>query len=251
MAPDASAALASLLRASTIDDHEEALRLADLALKPGGRDFRTQKTKLVALLKLDRFEDALRVSTAGGDELGQACNFETAYALYKTGRLDEAATFLGKVNLPETRHVRHLAAQIAYRGERFQDAVKMYRQLASNAQARGGEDNDLAINILATAAQLGWQGTINQHGSDRGHAGPDSFELAYNSACGCIARGDFAGASKLLHQALRLCDRSGDLTETEKKLEMLPMMMQRAYVCATLGQVKEALSIYESLPLTR
>jgi signal recognition particle subunit SRP72 len=54
-------------------------------------DLEAQHVKVVALLKLDRYDDALRVIEAGGDKLKERIPLEQAYAQYKLGNYVEAA----------------------------------------------------------------------------------------------------------------------------------------------------------------
>jgi signal recognition particle subunit SRP72 len=82
--------LTSLLQRSTIDDHDEILRACNSSLKASKKDLEIQHLKLVALLKLDRYDDALRVLEESGDELKQRAGVERAYALYRVGELEEA-----------------------------------------------------------------------------------------------------------------------------------------------------------------
>ncbi len=69
----AISALNSLLRKSSIDDHDEALAVADAALKSSKPETAERLTaahaKVVALLKLDRFDDVLRTVAEGGTRL--------------------------------------------------------------------------------------------------------------------------------------------------------------------------------------
>ena len=64
----------------------------------------------------------------------------------------------------------------------------------------------------------------------------EAFETAYNAGCGCLARGDLAKASILLKRAADLCDAADDLSDEDKKLEMLPIILQQAYVLALTGK---------------
>ncbi|KAG7108853.1 Signal recognition particle subunit SRP72 like protein [Verticillium longisporum] len=247
MAPDSAANLTSLLRASSIDDHEEVLRAANAALKISKLDTGAQRTRVVALLKLDRFEDALRALADGGATLDADCRLEKAYALYKTGKLDDAASLAASTT---GRSFSHVAAQVAYRAERFQDARQLYDELASDKAAAAEEESDLSINVLATAAQRDWQ---SQAALTSGFVQPpvapalDTFELAYNLACGCIARGELSKASSLLQRASRLCDESDDLSDEEKRAEMAPILIQQAYVYSRLGNTTEALKLHRQL----
>ncbi|KAK2001975.1 SRP72 RNA-binding domain-containing protein [Colletotrichum falcatum] len=241
---DPAANLSALLRAASIEDHEEVLKLANTALKVSKSDIVAQQTRVVALLKLDRFDDALRAIADGGNKLQDATLLEKAYALYKTGRLQEAQEIAISKH---QRSYRHLVAQVAYRAENFKDALNVYTSLLEEPQS---EDSDLKINQLASAAQLEWKSFNNLDGDDTYNPtaeDADTFELAYNVACGSLARGELSKASVLLQRALRLCDESEELSEDEKKAEMIPIMVQQVYVYSRLGKADQALEIQKRL----
>lgn len=101
--------LTSLLQRSTIDDHDEILRTCNASLKASKGDLDTQHIKFVALLKLDRYDDALRVLEESGDKLKQKSGVERAYALYKVGGLEEAKHIAKGIT--EDRGARHVEAQ--------------------------------------------------------------------------------------------------------------------------------------------
>ncbi|KAK4219396.1 hypothetical protein QBC37DRAFT_382607 [Rhypophila decipiens] len=258
--PDpALAALNSLLRNTSIDDDAEALQLATAAIKsakPGSADLITaQHARVVALLKLDRFEDALRALGEGDKPLEEICVMEKAYALYKTGDLEGADAVLRESNVSsENRGVKHVAAQIAYRAERTEDAAEIYRELLGNQEgANFGEENDLRINLLASIAQLEWQGkgwAVPEQEKKTGREELEAFETAYNAACGSISRGDFAKAAVLLKRARDLCEASEDLSEEERKAELVPIMVQQAYVFIKLGKTEEAANLHKSIELS-
>jgi len=66
------------------------LKAANAVLKSSKINPEALHTRVVALLKLDRFNDALRALDDGGDKLAETCVLEKAYALYKTGQLAKA-----------------------------------------------------------------------------------------------------------------------------------------------------------------
>ncbi|KAF3001144.1 Signal recognition particle core component [Neopestalotiopsis sp. 37M] len=252
MSSDPAAALTSLLRASSIQDHDEVLKAANAAIKASKSNTHAHHTRIVALLKLDRFDDALRALAEGGDKLEQECLVEKAYALYKSGKLAEAEETIKSVSTV-TRASRHLAGQIAYRAEKFQDAAQVYRELAAEDDGIPGEENDLNINTLATSAQLQWNGL--GHLVDEEHKQPsredlEAFETAYNASCGCVARGDLSKASILLKRARDLCEASEELSDEEKKAELLPLLIQHAYVLTRLGKEADAITLQKSLTLS-
>lgn len=102
--------LSSLLQRATIDDHEEVLKSCNEALKKSKNDQTAQHIKAIALLKLDRFDDALRVFEGAGDALKKAAAVEYAYALYKCGKLDEALDVI--TTCGAGRGAQHLEAQV-------------------------------------------------------------------------------------------------------------------------------------------
>lgn len=241
MPSDPASVLSNLLRSSTIVDHEEVLKAANAAINANKGDVTSHHTRIVALLNLDRFDDVLRAIDEGGSKLEEACAKENAYALYKVGKLDEATTVLKRAGVKD-RCFRHIAAQVAYRAERFDEAQDIYQKLLS--EEAGTEVNDLTINAKASAAQREWQGTPQPTPKDEQL---DTFELCYNVACSHIGRGDFEKASSLLQRAAMLCDGSDDLSEEDKQAEMQPILAQQAYVYARLGKLKEGLELYNSL----
>ncbi|KAL2064084.1 hypothetical protein VTL71DRAFT_4578 [Oculimacula yallundae] len=240
MASNPTATLTSLLRGSTIEDHEEVLKAANAVLKTSKNNPDALHTRVVALLKLDRFDDALRALDDGGDKLGERCVLEKAYALYKTGQLPEAEKLAHSAN---KRGLKHVAAQVAYRAEKFEDAARIYQELSSQAPAIEGEENDLRINISAADAQLEWQGNGDKIEPSRKQFSKDildAFETAYNAACECIARGNLGPASALLQRAREACEALDELSDEEKRAELLPIMVQQAYVFTKLGDLEDA-----------
>lgn len=109
MAATGTPSLSTLLKQTTLDDHEEVLKACNASLKQSKGDLEALHVKAVALLKLDRYEDALRVLEEGGDKLHERGLLERAYALYKVGDLDAAKRFAKGVS--DSRGARHVEAQ--------------------------------------------------------------------------------------------------------------------------------------------
>ncbi|PQE21645.1 signal recognition particle protein [Rutstroemia sp. NJR-2017a WRK4] len=237
MANDAIANLTSLLQNTTIEDHDEYLKASNAVLKTSKLDTKALHTRVVALLKLDRFDDALRALSDGGDKLAQECVLERAYALYKTGKLEDAERVCREGG-NHGRGLQHVAAQTAYRAERFEDAGKIYEGLMRGRAEIEGEEMDLRINGLAVNAQLSWQG--RSKGEEIKNEDMEAFETAYNAACGCIAREDYKKGAILLKRARDLCEALEELSDEEKRAEVLPIMVQQVFVLTKLGKVEEA-----------
>lgn len=251
MASNPTASLTNLLRSATIDDHEEVLKATNAVLKSSKGNQDALYTRVVALLKLDRYDDALRVLDEGGDKLAERCALEKAYALYRTGDYEDADAVLKKSGL-DSRGLKHVAAQLAYRAERFEDAARMYKDLEARNDGLEGEENDLRINSSAVDAQLEWQG--NGHLVEKGRKRPsredlEAFETAYNAACGSIARGDMGQGAILLKRARDLCEALDELSEKEKRAEVLPIMVQQEYVLTRLGKGDDAMGLADEVPI--
>lgn len=240
-----TATLNRLLKGASIDDHEEILAAATEALKASPTDTSLRTTQIVALLKLDRFDDALRAIDTSRVDLQQTCMLERAYALYKTGKLAEARDCLRPAVAAKDRAALHLDAQISYRDERFSEAYATIEQLMSLPDDHD-EGHDLTINISATCAQIAREcGEIPDF--DLADDEPETFELAYNAACVALARGRLQRGVRLLSVATRLCDDSDDLSDGEKQVEMVPILAQQAYAYSRMDKEKEASDVYQSI----
>ncbi|KAE8145734.1 hypothetical protein BDV25DRAFT_163965 [Aspergillus avenaceus] len=242
----ATQSLSSLLQQASIDDHDEALQTSNAALAKAKSDIQAQHVKVVALLKLDRYEDCLRVFEEGGDNLKKRAAVEYAYVLYKTGSLDEAITVASQV--ANDRGARHLEAQASYRAEKFRHSADLYEDLAKDQNALLNEENDLRINAWAVDAQLQWQGYPEYVRHNRPTRDDlEAFETVYNAACLSIAKGEFGQGEILLKRAKELCRTSEDLTPEDKAAELLPIAVQQLYVLIRQGKSEEAESIIEEI----
>lgn len=96
--------LSSLLGRVSLNDHEEVLKLAK-----SKSDLAAQHIKAVALLKLDRYEDAVRVFEEVGTALKEKAWFEYGYALYRSGKPEQAVRVASEHD--QGRGMTHLLAQ--------------------------------------------------------------------------------------------------------------------------------------------
>ena len=104
-----SKALSALLQKSTIDDPEESLKECNAALKNSKNDSDLLHFRVVALLKLERYEDALQALKDNQQLLKDRVCFEKAYALYKLGNFEEAKETVREH--PGEKRAKHLEAQ--------------------------------------------------------------------------------------------------------------------------------------------
>ena len=235
--------LASLLKQTSIDDHDARLKAANNVLKHSKKDLEAQHIRIIAYLKLDRFDDALRAFETGGEALQAKARLEYAYALYKSAKPEDAARIATQ---GEGRGYQHVEAQASYRIEDFKRASELYAQLA----AHSGEDTeaDLRINSGAVDAQLEWTGRGDLvHKKKPSREDLEAFETAYNAACGSIARGELGQGEVLLKRAVDLCNALEDLSAEEEETELLPITLQQVYVLARQGKSEQAEKVAQSV----
>ena len=246
----ATPSLSSLLSRANLDDHEQILKAANATLKASKNDSEAQHARVVALLKLDRYDDAVRAVEEGGDVLKQRAGLEHAYSLYKCGNLQEARNVAHKV---QGRAARFVEAQAAYREEHFEEARKIFEKLKH--QENAGEEHDLRINTGAIEAQILWQGKGEYFEEllalKVGREELEAFETAYNAACMCTAKGDLKQAEILLRRARELCKHSDDLSQEDKEAELLPISVQQLYVLLRLEKTKEAEQLMSDFEVSR
>jgi signal recognition particle subunit SRP72 len=122
--------------------------------------------------------------------------------------------------------------------------------LASLSGRLENEENDLRINSGAVDAQLEWSGQGGLAVRKKpAREDMEAFETAYNAACGSISRGELVQGEVLLKRSKDLCDALEDLTEAEKKAEILPILVQQVYVLTQLGKIDEAEKLCSDLPI--
>lgn len=240
--------LTSLLKQTAIEDHAEVLAAADAALKQAKGDLEAQHIRVVALLKLDRYADAVKAVESGGQKLKDRAALEYAYALYKDGK-PSAAADVAQAGGSE-RGFRHVQAQARYRTEEFATAAELYQALASTLE--DDAEADLRINAGAVDAQLEWAGRGDLVGKKKpAREDFEAFESAFNAACGSIARGELGQGEVLLKRARDLCNALDELTEDDKQAELLPITIQQVYVLARLGKLGEAEKLAATIEVKR
>ena len=258
MISDPNSRLIKLLASTNITDDSEAYEIATAAVQVNINDQFAHHTRIVALLKLDRFQDVIRVLEHAPSKIQHVCRLEKAYALYKLGSLTSAYHVLESLqaNNNSERGVNHLAAQLAYKSENFSLASDLYKNLLATPNGKTeSEDYDLLVNLLAVIAMMEWNPVQDTFVFGTPLAEPpiqpslDEFDSTYNRACVALAKGNIQDALDSLGNSARLCLAATDLTDDEKKAEMVNISIQQAYACARLGRFDHAAEIASSVDL--
>lgn len=232
--------LAGLLKKATIEDHEEILKASAAALKKSKTDIQAQHAHAVALLKQDRYDEAVKFIQECGQPLQERAALEYAFVLYKSGQWSDALKALEGAS---GRGAQHLEAQVQYRLENSDKVLAIYEEIKK--QGLLDEELDIRINTGAAEAQKQWLG---EPLSKRAGANDlQQFETAYNAACSSIARGEYAQAEILLKRAHELCKHHEELDQEAKQEELLPIKVQQLYVLQVQGKSEEAAQLVEDI----
>eukprot|EP01116_Phalansterium_solitarium_P012259 TRINITY_DN28393_c0_g1_i1.p1 TRINITY_DN28393_c0_g1~~TRINITY_DN28393_c0_g1_i1.p1 ORF type:complete len:671 (-),score=327.00 TRINITY_DN28393_c0_g1_i1:85-2097(-) len=226
-------------------DFNGAVSVCEKVLKIDPNDKDAFECKLVALIKADKYDEALRTLKENAKLAGQYV-FEHAYCLYHTRQLSEAAALLAAVPAPKPPRVLQLEAQLYYRMEDYAKAVKVYEQLFKEHQVSSAT---FKTNLVAAYVSAGaFQELGKLIGSNLKSA--ETYEFAYNAACGAIEQGDLQTAAAHLQLALRVCQESlqaEGASDEEVNDELAIIQTQLAYVHQVRGNTDEALRLYNAV----
>ena len=241
--PGMSGSLNSLLNRASLDDHDALLDASEKVLKSSTSDSQAQQIKAVALLKLERYTDALTFfeqSTTLQSEIPEAY----AYCLYKNGKFEQAVKVASAAD--ETRGALHLVLQAAYRAEDWEAANEAHSVLAKQTVSK--EEFDLHVNKLALDAEGLWLEKLTANAVPRATTDDlAAFDTAYNAACISVSKGQLQEADILLKRAISLCEHSDDLPDDVRATELVPIKAQRIYILQRLGKNDEAQALAKEL----
>jgi signal recognition particle subunit SRP72 len=207
-------------------DLERITSVAQRILAQAPLDADAHKCLVRALIQRDDNDAALRALDAAPAAVQSALEFERTYALYRAGRLRDAAVRLdAHATAPFALALR---AQIAYAQADFAHAESLFAQLLQ----RPGPLNvaDVRANWLAARSQLG---LLDPTLADSDAALVSTHEQLFNVACADVAAHRFDSAERLLLQAKAACQRAadaGDVSADDLLVELAPLDVQLAYV---------------------
>ncbi|KAH7815930.1 putative tetratricopeptide repeat domain containing protein [Monocercomonoides exilis] len=220
------------------EEYEEAEELSDKILSIKPNDIDARKCKVLCLLHLDNFDEALEF--IGEDE---NLLFEKAYSLYRQQRYAEAYPIIKSIENPPLC-VRHLDAQISFRLEKFKRAARIYGDLFKE----NPKDEELKTNYLAALSMSRPEEIRKIVLSGEKSGDSPSFESLYNQACCFIAMGNYSAAIAVLDESERIC-REENEEEDEEYIanETAVILAQKGYALAKTGNFEEAQHIFDTL----
>lgn len=233
MAANVEAQFAKLQEFAAAENWRQALSVCDQILKlPGlSNDEDALKCKVVCLMKMDRFADALPLCSS------EKLRFERAYCLYRLQRLEEALQECPQSSTSPA--MQHLRAQLLYRVGQYDECSNIYGTMMDSG---AGDDADLKTNTYASYTLAGRaQEVMQDYPPDQGEM-EENFELRFNLASALISTGDLEGAASELRTAYDTVAKV--LDEEDVAEEQAPIALQQAYVAHRMQKTEEALSTY-------
>ncbi|XP_014675381.1 PREDICTED: signal recognition particle subunit SRP72-like [Priapulus caudatus] len=239
-----SGLFAELNRLGKNQEHERALRTVNKILKEVPDDGKAFHCKVVCLIQLSRFDEALKLIYKT-PQLSSELIFEKAYCQYRLNQVQESLTTLRNVTNPSDK-IKELLGQVLYRLEKSAECFDVYRDLVKNLTDDYEEERE--TNLAAVLAALSAQ---NNPKADQYGLREETYELSYNSACYLLGKKDFAAAEEKLRRAESLC-RKGfegdeDATEEEIDAELEIIRVQLGYVLQMQGKPEQALKLYNQV----
>jgi tetratricopeptide (TPR) repeat protein len=114
VAVDLSELLSRLNLASSSDDYDRVVDISNEILKSSPTDSRAAREKIAALIKLDKYKDALEFIQASTFLDSHDTILERGFCLYKLGKGDEAQKVLEEGSGRAVQHIRAQNVPVSY-----------------------------------------------------------------------------------------------------------------------------------------
>ncbi|KAI9024759.1 hypothetical protein DFJ74DRAFT_666201 [Hyaloraphidium curvatum] len=245
-----------LLRAAQADDGDRVVRTADKILKVAPGDADALAAKLVALVRADKFGDAIALLGSFPKDLRAQAAFEEAYCLYRLNKHEEAMAVIDASTAagddgPAKLKMEQLRAQVAYKAEDYKTAMEITKGLVQQVPAHDQESSEYLTNHLAAVAGLLLAGDKAPGDALEGLRMPDraslqlSYETAYNLGCYFAGLGDWDRAVSWLEVARSigrkaLQDEGSSDADEQLQQDLATIAIELSYVYQKQGRSAEA-----------
>ncbi|GAX79721.1 hypothetical protein CEUSTIGMA_g7162.t1 [Chlamydomonas eustigma] len=216
-----------------------------LLLSPNDED--AWACKVVANMQLGNYDVALNLIGKATSSLQERMQFQRAYCLYRSGKVEEALSIAKNFESSNPEAFLQLQAQLNYRLHNSKEAIQSYDRLFKEHKA---DSIELKTNVVAAYVVAELSKEVPNLISAMQVSSKLSFELGFNKACALIEIGDFEGAETELRLALKTGREAlfeEDCSEEELAEELAPITVQLGYVLGRLGRTTEALEAYEQV----
>eukprot|EP00096_Caligus_rogercresseyi_P000105 TRINITY_DN1028_c0_g1_i1.p1 TRINITY_DN1028_c0_g1~~TRINITY_DN1028_c0_g1_i1.p1 ORF type:complete len:657 (-),score=302.98 TRINITY_DN1028_c0_g1_i1:63-2033(-) len=233
-----------LAKYGSLGEYEKALSTAHKILNLNSEEKEAYLSVVVALIRLDRFSDALKFMEAQERKYGEL-PFHRSYSLYRLNKPDQALEALLKEKKPDLK-CKELEAQILYRMERYEESLAVYESMSiprDDEFIAERETNKSAARVFTKPSSIP---------KEEENGDSSSYEILYNRSCGLISEKKYSEAEKVLKKAEAVCkellrEEADELDEEEIEKETGIIHVQLAYALQSQGKVKEAQGLYNSV----
>eukprot|EP01063_Lacrimia_lanifica_P005328 TRINITY_DN13101_c0_g1_i1.p1 TRINITY_DN13101_c0_g1~~TRINITY_DN13101_c0_g1_i1.p1 ORF type:complete len:625 (+),score=340.20 TRINITY_DN13101_c0_g1_i1:70-1944(+) len=218
---------------------KKSLQLCDqiLSIIPGDDDALGYKAHV--LIENNRFNDCAKLFEEAGYKPQKKHALHFAYVNYRLNRLQAAEDALR--NAKDSECKTHLRAQIQYKKENYQEAVKAYQSLREGADE---DEEEVMVNLSASViCDRDLPAATKMLGMPDGDL---THDLLVNKACVFVEKEDYSRALKSLQAAekdmkeVHLEEYDGQIDEDALRDDLATVNVQRAYIAAKQGDDETA-----------
>merc|ERR1712141_703111 len=204
---DTSALYLELSKFEKTQDFDKALKICNKILNVAPHDETAFHCKMVSLMQIGKFEDALKQIKDNHTFAGLDLRFEHAYCLYRLNKLVESLEVLDQID-PKVKSdkVKELKAQIHYRLEQYEESYAVYRDLLKNSS--DDFEQERLTNLQASAVFV-------QNAPVADESQDESYELCYNRGCQLLSRKKWQEAEKMCGDMMKEEEADDDEIERE------------------------------------
>lgn len=238
-----------LNKAIHVSDYKQVLKISNKIIhsKDGNKDEKAMHCKVVSLIYLSQFEEALKfIQTT--PEIQNVLIFEKAYCHFRLRQMDDALDAVNESKELDNRQME-LKAQILFKLGSYKEALSLYKKLVKEC-ADDFESERKANLLAATASMALWE---NQHTEIK--LPLNTYEQMYNKGCELLGKGKSKEGEKMLENAIKACkDYFAEYPESEEEEiqdELSPLQVQLGYALQLQGREEEALKIYNQVLRSR
>ncbi|XP_012935251.1 signal recognition particle subunit SRP72 [Aplysia californica] len=243
-APSLQSLYVELNRFGQKQEFEKAVKTCGRILHFYPAEFSAFQCKIVSLLLLDRFEDALNALNKDKTH-SVGLKFEKAYCEYRLNRTTDALATLRSITEHDTRS-KELLCQVLYRIEEYEECYTLYKDLIKNSEDDFDAERQTNFAAVIASLQMWDVRDMSDPGLDE-----SSYEICYNKACYFIGKGDLDTAMDMLAKAEELLKNDPDLTEEELDEELAIIRVQRGYIKQCLNKNDQASQLYNQVLKTK
>ena len=245
--------LFELQNAGEDGDFDKGLKLSEELLGSSPDDRDALRCKLVCLVQLSRFDNAIKLIQSLNDagSVGGPPQFslEKAYCLYRLERYQESLSVLGSKPSALSYPEKELKAQILYRLELHEEARSIYLDMVKNFADDYGNERESNLAAVLSFCDLSADHHHHRHPELEGLRS-ETMEQCFNLACCQLAMGRIKRAQELLRASEDICRESmtqEECTEEEIEREIAVVRTQLGYSLQVEGKQDEAMATYNAI----